>query len=89
MRHDRGLFPAFVIIAMAVYAMTAQLLLDPIDKGQVGVATDCWKRDQFFQNFNWRKFCDHINIRYPFLKPNALDQLRHKQKVRERIQLYV
>ena len=86
MCHDRGLFPAFVIIAVAVDAMTVQIRLNPINKGQIGVATDGRERDQFFQNLDWRKFCGHINIRYPLLKPNAPDQPRHKQKVREHTQ---
>ena len=36
-------------IALAVDAMTVQIRLNPINKGQIGVA-DNWKRDQFFQN---------------------------------------
>ena len=77
-----------MIIAVAVDAMTVQLHFDPIHKRQIGVATNRGKRDQFFQNFDRRKFCGHINIRYPLLKPNAPDQLRHKQKVREHTQFY-
>ena len=88
MRHDRGLFPAFVIIAVTVDAVTAQIFLDPINKRQIGVTTDGWKHDQFFQNFDRRKFCGHINIRYQLLKPNAPDQLRHKLMAREHIQFY-
>ena len=40
MCHDRGLFPAFMIIAVAVDAMTVQIRLNPINKGQIGVATN-------------------------------------------------
>ena len=52
MCHDRGLFPAFMIIAVAVDAMTVQIRLNPINKGQISVATNRGKRDQFFQNFD-------------------------------------
>ena len=89
-QHDRALLPGAdmrkqrrlglirVTIAVGGYSVAVQILLDPVDQRQVGIAADRRERHQPVHDRPGAEYFGHLNIRCPWSEHNAPIRLRNR-----------